>query len=147
MSAARRTKVYLGNRKIIKKNKDIQIVDYSKEYVENKVNEGTLTKFQVVCSVVGLTIITFLVITLIMRYTLISQLNSELSSIERQIEELKAEKDYISMELEPHMATDKIEEKAFKLGMTYPNKENVYVLNENNSNKYLAGNSSNNINE
>lgn len=118
---------------------NIKVVSKSKSRSEIKVG---FTTFQKIITFVATSIILFLIVISIMRYTTMSKLNRTSSSMDNTIGNLTTQRDYITVELEKYISNSEIESKAKELGMVYPGKDQIFVLDEANDTR-VAEESSN----
>ncbi|MDO5718003.1 MAG: cell division protein FtsL [Tissierellia bacterium] len=107
--------------------KNLRVVNDKSNFAEmnRRIKKARRKRSLILSSV--LAIMSIMAFMLIMRYIKVTNLNSELTGLNKSIESLRTERDYLVTELEPYKATQRIETYAkINLGMDYP-KPSQYV--------------------
>lgn len=70
-----------------------------------------------------------LIILVLIRYTVITQINNEITANKGTMTLLKVDQDYLTMQLEPYQTPDRVERLArLNLGMDYPKRDQYIAL-------------------
>ncbi|WP_425539917.1 cell division protein FtsL [Microaceticoccus formicicus] len=103
------------------RSKQIKVINDVNNFNEmnRNIKKSNLKKF-LIFSTLG-SIIIVMTMLVLMRYTKITELNSQVKVLNKEVEELKTKRDYLIIQLEPYKATARIETLAkINLGMDYP---------------------------
>lgn len=116
------------DKKTYKKKRPIELVSKTKVRNVNKV----FVISRIIKKALSLTFLATLfglLVTLLMGYNQMSEIQREISKNNNAYEELLAQKDYLAMELEPYTSNERIESVAKSIGMDYPKEEQIVKLN------------------
>lgn len=115
-------------KRIHTKKRSIELVKKSKVRNDNKVFIISRA-IKKALSLAFLATLFGLLVTLLMGYNQMSEIQREISKNNKAYEGLLAQKDYLAMELEPYTSNERIESIAKSLGMDYPKAEQIVKLN------------------